>query len=246
MAKFEPDNQARDRVEAVERAIAILQCFKQAGEILTLTALSQRSGLYKSTVLRLAGSLQHTGFLERTAEGRYILGPELRRLGALSQASFTLETIIRPVLTRLTATTQETASFYVREADERVCLYRENSPRSARHHLEEGMRHPLASGAAGAVLTLFGDKEASGPLADQLRQTGSIVSIGGRDADLAAVAVPLVNSENRLLGALAVSGLISRFDHDHIAAARELLTQEAASLRQRLPPDVVVSPHKGG
>lgn len=229
-----PDAEQRDRVEAVERAIVLLQCFEEPGEALSLSVLAQRSGLYKSTILRLASSLLHTGFLRRGEDGRYLLGPELRRLGALSRSKLTLEPLIRPVLRRLTAATQETASFYVRDGSERVCLYRENSPRSARHHLEEGTRHPLETGAAGAVLVHFGDASQD-PQAVELRQTGSFVSRGGRDPDLSAIAMPVVNKQGELLGALTVSGLISRFTDEHIDAARILLRETVDALRPRLP-----------
>lgn len=226
---------ARERVEAVERAIVLLQCFEEPGEALSLSVLAQRSGLYKSTILRLAGSLLHTGFLRRAEDGRYLLGPELRRLGELSRSKLTLEPLIRPALRRLTAVTQETASFYVREGDERVCLYRENSPRSARHHLEEGTRHPLGTGAAGAVLVSYGDETSQEPQAVELRETGAFVSRGGRDPDLSAVAMPVVNKQGELLGVLTVSGLISRFTGEHIEAARVLLRETVRALEPRLP-----------
>ena len=45
-------------VEAVERATRLLACFEAAGETLSLAQLAQRSRLYKSTILRLATSLQ--------------------------------------------------------------------------------------------------------------------------------------------------------------------------------------------
>jgi DNA-binding IclR family transcriptional regulator len=224
----------RERVEAVERAIALLQCFTEPGESLTLSALAQRSGLYKSTILRLAGSLLHTGFLDRGSDGRYQLGPEVRRLGELSRSKFTLEGAIRPELQHLSGVTQETASFYVPDGDERVCLYRENSPRSARHHLEEGTRHPLNSGAAGVLLTWFGDTS-DHPKAVELRDTGSIVSKGGREEDLAAVAVPITNMAGELIGSLSVSGLIGRFSDERINMARALLKDAADGLRTRLP-----------
>lgn len=224
----------RGRVEAVERAITVLQCFAEPGEALTLSALAQRSGLYKSTILRLAGSLLHTGFLDRGNDGRYQLGPELRRLGDLSRSQFTLEGVVRPVLRRLKSVTQETASFYVQDGEERVCLYRENSPRSARHHLEEGTRHPLSSGAAGVLLSRYGDPS-DHPSAIELRTTGSVVSKGGRDEDLAAVAVPVVNMAGELIGSLSVSGLIGRFTDERIDMARTLLKAAADELRPRLP-----------
>ncbi|MGV6874712.1 IclR family transcriptional regulator [Pseudochelatococcus sp. B33] len=233
-ARNEETDGGRDRVEAVERAIALLQCFDEPGESLTLSALAQRTGFYKSTILRLLGSLLHTGFMDRGPDGRYLLGPELRRLGELSRSKFTLEAVVRPVLRGLTTVTRETASFYVRDGEERICLYRENSPRSARHHLEEGTRHPLSYGAAGLLLTWYGDAS-DNKHAVELRETGSIVSKGGRDEDLAAVAVPIVNRHGELIGSLSVSGLITRFSDERIQTARALLKEAAEGLRPRLP-----------
>ena len=45
---------AQDRVEAVERALAMLDAFAPELRALSLTELAERTDLYKSTVLRLA------------------------------------------------------------------------------------------------------------------------------------------------------------------------------------------------
>src|SRR5258707_9668529 len=106
---------SRQQVAAAERALLILKCFDNPGERLSLAALAQRTELYKSTILRLSASLGFMGFIKRTAEGHYMLGPELSRLGllALSQPRSKLEDALRPVLHRLVSATKETASFYV-------------------------------------------------------------------------------------------------------------------------------------
>jgi DNA-binding IclR family transcriptional regulator len=224
-----------ERVEAVERALLLLQCFEKPGEELTLAALAQRSGFYKSTILRLAASLAHMGFIKRNTAGLFGLGAELRRLGALSHAKVSLEPLVRPVLEELVARTQETASFYVRDGNERICLYRVNSPRSARHHLNEGARHPFHSGAAGIILRAFDPVADHDPDASKIRARGWATSDGGRDPDLAAVAVPLLNRQGELLGVLSVSGLRSRFKANQFSLARTLLTQATAALQPRLP-----------
>ncbi|HLZ68251.1 MAG TPA: IclR family transcriptional regulator [Aliidongia sp.] len=221
-----------DRVEAVERALVLLRCFKAPGEALSLAVLAQRSALYKSTILRLAGSLVRHGFLHRDTDGRYLLGPELRRLGGLSHAEPDLVALIRPVLAYLVTRSQETASFYVRHGDARLCLVRQNSPRLARHHLEEGALHPLGSGAAGSVLRAFAGER--GKEADAIRRQGWAVSLGNRDPDLAAVAVPVFNGSGLLLGALTVSGLLTRFSPDLIAEYRNMLIEQSTELKPRL------------
>jgi DNA-binding IclR family transcriptional regulator len=68
----------------------------------------------------------------------------------------------------LVEATQETASFYIRDGDQRICGYRLNSPRSARHHLDEGVRLPLGRGATRRVLLAFTE-----PATRRCRQSGT-------------------------------------------------------------------------
>jgi DNA-binding IclR family transcriptional regulator len=225
----------RQRVDAVERALGLLRCFSRPGEELTLALLAQRSGLYKSTILRLASSLVHMNFLQRGNNGLYSLGPELRRLGELSSARVKLEPLVRPVLADLTAKTQETASLYVRDGAERVCLYRVNSPRAMRHHLDEGTRRPLMGGAAGNILWAYAPDGEPDAERTRIRNKGWVFSEGRRDPDLGAVAVPLLNRQNELIGAIAVSGLRSRFTAAQVSLIRSLLITATRSLRGELP-----------
>jgi DNA-binding IclR family transcriptional regulator len=223
-----------NRVEAVERALSLLQCFRLPGEELSLAILAQRSALSKSTILRLTGSLIRKGFLHRDGHGRFVLGPELQRLGGLARANIRLAELMRPVLLSLCQTTGETASFYVRDGNERICLFRQNSVRSARHHLDEGTRHPLDDGAAGLILRAYDPGIKS---LDRIRLQGWAVSLGNRDPEIAAVAVPVTNAEGRLWGALTISGLIQRFGTDIVETYRGMLLDEAAGLKARLPLD---------
>lgn len=224
-----------NRVEAVERALMILDAFVEDGEVLSLAALAQKTGLHKSTILRLAGSLQRFGYLRRNEAGHYRPGPALWRLGNLYRRGFDLGEQIRPELRRLVEGTQETASFYVKEGDERVCLYRLNSPRPIRHHLDEGVRLPLDRGAAGRVLTAFSG--GVGPQHDETRARGHYASLGERDPMIAAIAVPVLTGQGKLRGALTVSGLRARFDEPARTEALALLQQSAARLSASLPGD---------
>ena len=220
-------------VEAVDRALALLRAFREGDAGLPLAELARRTGLYKSTILRLAASLERGGLLARGGDGRFRLGEELWRLGALYRGAFDLERVIRPALQRLVDATGETASFYVRAGDARACLYRVNSPKAVRHHLEEGVRLPLERGAAGRVLLAFAG--APGAVSARIRRAGEYVSLGERDPEIAAAAVPAFDAGGMLRGALAVSGLIARFDAPARKRALAALREAAAALRQRIP-----------
>lgn len=214
---------AEQRVESVERALTLLNVFRADKEAWTLAELAHETGFYKSTILRLMGSLERFGYIQRDRDGIYRPGPALLRLASLGQAIVSLESLVRPILERIRDLTRETASFYVRDGDERVCLYRENGRHEVRHHLEEGARLALGQGAAGRAL------------AQSLPQHGEIfMSFGDREPSLAAVAVPVIDSTGKLHGALAISGLRDRFSDDACQHYGEILKEMAQELERQL------------
>lgn len=224
-----------NRVEAVERALLILDAFQDDERSLSLAALAQKTGLYKSTILRLAGSLERFGYLVRDDRGAFHLGPSLWRLGSMYRRGFDLGEHIRPELRRIVEATSETAAFYVREGNERICLYRLNSPRAIRHHLDEGARLPLDRGAGGRVLLACGG--IPGEPYEAIRRDGHYTSLGERDPEIAAVSVPVFDAAGNLRGALSASALLSRFDPAARAAAIAVLQESAARLKASLSRD---------
>jgi DNA-binding IclR family transcriptional regulator len=224
----------KDGAESVERALRILREFAEDRPQMTLTEIAQRTGYYKSTVLRLTASLRACGFLERGDDRLYRLGPELWRLGSIYRRRLDLGDHVRPALRRLVDATQESASFYVRDGDERICLYRQNSPRAVRHHLEEGERLPLDRGAAGRVLRAYTAPRWSPGI--EIRQRGYCISLGERDPDIGAAAVPVIDGAGRMRGALSVSGLLTRFGEKAQTEAVAALRSEAERLAATLPP----------
>ena len=220
------------RVEAVERALTILDAFDEDRVRLTLAEIAQRTGLYPSTILRLAGSLARFGYLHRDDDGRFRLGPTPLRLGHLYRQTFDLTDYVRPALARLSETTGETAAFYVRDGDKRICLYRHHATRMIRHHLEEGARLPLDRGAGGRVLLAF--TGATDPDSASIRASGFCVSLGERDPETAAIAAPVYGANDVFLGALGIVGLRSRFEGERISILREALCAEASTLTRLL------------
>jgi len=224
---------SNDKVEAVERALAVLNAFGADRPRMTLGELAAATGFYKSTILRLAASLERFGYLIREDNGVFRLGPTLWRLGSIYRAGFNLGGVIRPELHRLVEATGETASFYIRQSESRVCLFRHNSPHAARHHLDEGAELPLNAGASAHVLIAYTDGK--GSKARTVQQRGYCVSLGERDPQVAAVAVPVFDLAGQFRGALAVSGLTGRFREQERRAALAHLAASADRLRSTLP-----------
>lgn len=221
-------------VAAVARALMILDCFEGEKDTLRLKDIAEKTGLYKSTILRLAGTLEHFGYLRHQEDGTYMLGPTLWRLGSLYRQRFDFAAQIRPVLKRLSDATTESASFYVRDGDTRVCLLRQNGPQAIRHHLDEGAHLTLDAGAAGHLIRAYTD--GTGAKASRILREGHAVSLGERDPDTASVAVPVMASNGKFAGALVVSGLRSRFN----AEARERAIKLAKKSAEELGPGIIM------
>jgi DNA-binding IclR family transcriptional regulator len=189
-------------VAAVDRALTILDALTD--EKTSLAELSKRTGLYKSTVIRLAKSLEKFGYVLRSEDGAYRLGPKVLFLGSLYQRHFNTTEIVPPVLRRMVEDLHEGASFYITDTDHRVVLHRIDASRSVRDQVHEGDRFPLSAGASGHVLRAFDG--ARGERFDAIRKAMYAASYGERDPEIAALACPVFGQGNRLVGALSVSG----------------------------------------
>lgn len=215
-------------VEAVDRALKILEAFASEREELALHQLARVTGLHKTTILRIAASLERHGYLRRTGNGIFRLGPMPWRLGGVYRRNFNVGDAVRPILDQLVEATEESASYYVREDEVRVCLYRRNSPRPVRHHIDEGEHLPLERGSGGHVLLAFAGRQ--GAVYDQVRKTGFHVSAGERDPDVAGLAAAVFNGDGECCGVLVLSGLKSRFTREATARFLPLLLDAARQL----------------
>ncbi len=216
-------------VEAVERALRVLDSFEPGDAGLSLKEVADRSGVNKATILRLCVSLEKFGHITRDSEGLFHLGPSLWRLGSVFRQNLRLGPVVRPVLVNLVKTTGESASFYVQRGESGVCLYRVNSPRLARDHVEEGEIIPLNMGSSGQVLDAYSTRQ--GKHADTIRKTGYYLSLGERDPDVAGLSVPVLGPEGELLGAVSLSGLRVRFSDEVVDTYRDAVLDAARQIR---------------
>lgn len=231
-------------VAAVDRALAILDAFTEHEHTLTLAQVAARTGFYKSTILRLAASLEKRSYLIRLADGGWRLGPAASRLGAVYQSAFDLGDIVEPVLQQVVAETGETAAFHVREDDVRISLYRVESPQRIRDHVRQGEHLPLAHGAGGKVLLAFSGTQ--GAEFELIRKNMIHVSLGDRIADLGGISAPVFGVGQQLIGALTVSVPLSRFDQVAVARFRPVVLRHAMALTRALGGKVYVYPDDRG
>lgn len=225
------ENAAPGGVAAVDRALSLLAAYAEGDESLSLAQLSERSRLYKSTVLRLLASLEHGGWIHRLEDGRYALGPAVARLHAVYTRGFSLDAAVMPVLRALVKATGESAAYHVRRGQDRLCLYRVDSPHPVRDHARVGDLLPLGKGAGGRVLVAF-DAELGAKAGRErayyarLRANGYEASVGDRHSEIAGISAPVFGSDGGLAAALTLTMPAHRYDERHakhvLSAARQL------------------------
>jgi DNA-binding IclR family transcriptional regulator len=164
----------------------------------------------------------------RLSHGEYALGPSLLRYGSLYQSSFHLSDRLMPVLRGLVRDSGETAAFFVRDGEMRVCLHRVESNSALRMHLKEGERHPLLPGGTGMVLLAFSG--APGAAYDAIRNDRFVVNIGGREPEISSVAAPVLGAGGDLVGAVSLTGPSGKFADGKAVPFVRLLLPAAAEL----------------
>lgn len=106
------DPRAASSVQVIARVADILRALEGEPDGLSLAQISERVGLARSTVHRLAVGLASEGFVvPASPSGRLRLGPALIRLGAASRRE--LRTELEPHLRRLAAEVEETVDLAV-------------------------------------------------------------------------------------------------------------------------------------
>lgn len=215
-------------VAAVDRALTLLEAFTPSDTALTLEALATRTGLVKSTALRMLASLQHFQFVQRLRDGRYVLGGGIARLHAVYSASFSLENEVLPVLQELTRKTNETAVFYVRHGDQRLALCRVESEEPVQTRVKVGDLVPIDRGSAGRVLAAFSG--AKGRMYDEVREAKVAALKGDRVPDLSGIASPVFRADGALAGALTLTMPTHRYKKSYVALVKEAARALSARL----------------
>lgn len=190
--------------------------------------LVERTQLVKSTVLRMLVSLQHFGLMQKLEDGRYALGSWIARLNRIYSASFGLEHVVPPALRALVNATRESASFHVRQGDQRLVLFRVHSSQPLSDHSSAGDLFPLDRGTGGHVSMAFSG--AKGKVFDRIRRDKVLALVGDRVPELAGISAPVFDASDHLVGAITLTMPRMRYRREHIAAVRAA----AAELTKRL------------
>ena len=247
----------RYRIQAIERAVAILNAFSAEDPELGVTELAGRLGLHKSTVHRFMVNLEAAGLVERTRSARYRLGLRIFELGGLVMQRMNLWDEALPFLEGLVRDTGETGHLAVLDGGEAIYIERVEARRALRIPSAVGRGYPAHATNLGKVLLadlppdrlrqLVGD----GPLGaftphtitdpaeleaelERIRAQGFAVDNEEYDEGLRCIGAPIYDHSGRAVAALGIGGPVTRITPERVDELAELVMAAARGLSRRL------------
>jgi DNA-binding IclR family transcriptional regulator len=241
------------RVAAVERALAVLDALSDGNAELGTNEIARRTGINASTVSRLLATLAGAGIVEHVAAtGRYRLGLRLLQLGNAVLARLDLREVARPHLQELVAETGETATLSApgeRDAITVDFVQSASSVQSVAHVGRPSIAHATATGK---VLLAFGtaqlpagqlktytprtitDRRKLATELERIQRQGYAEAAGEREADLNAIAAPVLGGRGELAAIMGIQGPAARFGREPMRAALEPLLRHAREVSSAL------------
>lgn len=244
-------------IRAVSRALDVLLCFSRESPELTLTEISERVQLHKSTVHRLLATLEDVRFLEHdSATAKYRLGLRLVELASLVLEHVDLRRQAWPHLVRLAQEQRETVDLGVLDGTDIVYLDVIDSPQRVKLAVAPGQRLPTCCTASGKAMLAFLSEEqvrqilAQGmpkytnhtiaSLEDLLadlrvaRERGFAISQEEYEEEVHAVAAPILSVRQEPLAVVALAGPAFRLAPERMMELGPRVRQCANDIAQEL------------
>lgn len=239
-----------------DKVLDVLLLFRESRSELTVDEVSDLIDTPRSTTYRYIRTLRNKGFLEKTSAGVLRLGPRLIELGRIARSKLDISDVALPVMEEIARQTRETVLLTRLAGYNAVCLERIEGPQTIRITFELGQIRPLHAGASSKILLAFVDEDewdtyispplerftentitAPDELKEQLRDIrhqGYCMSDSEVDAGARAVAVPILDTRDRLVAGLSTAGPAFRMDSGTIDRHVEILRAGAATIRTQL------------
>jgi DNA-binding IclR family transcriptional regulator len=252
------DSSARDpsTIRSVDRAVAILDLLARDGWRAG-AEVGRDLGVHRSTALRLLGTLEKHGLVERDSRtAKYRLGRRLPQLASVVTGEFDLRYVARPVCERLAGALGETVTLDVLDADEIVPIEQASGSTSVVSVNWLGRRTPIHCTASGKVIMAFApsalrQRLLSRPLErrtphtivdrDELEEQLAAALDAGfartyqeLEVGLDAIAAPVHSADGAVVAALDVSGPAHRLQEGDRPELVHLTREAAADLSRRL------------
>ena len=246
----------RDWIAGLEKGLHIIEAFDAAHPRLTATETGDRCGITRTAARRYLKTLVHLGYVG--TDGKlYWLMPRILRLSHSYLESARLPRIVQPFLQRITSGTEEIAYLAVLDGGDTVFIARSGMQRHTVSGYMPGTRVPAQVTAAGMIMLANCDEAFVDEwlLSNELQAFTSFtlptkaslrhVLVGFKrqgwavheqqlELNFRGIAVPLLDRQNQVHGAISITMPINREETDNALNRVLPVLQEAAQILRPL------------
>jgi DNA-binding IclR family transcriptional regulator len=231
------NNSTSNTIRAVDRALDVLLCFSVETPALTMTEISEKVGIHKSTVHRILATLEDKDFVRRDPDtGIYHLGFRLLKMANLSLEDVNIRHITLPFMRQLADEFHENVDLAILDKDEVIFIDTLESSQRVKLAVLPGQHLPAYKTASGkAILSFLNEEEIirifnkynslqskeyetnlEKFLSDlQLtRKSGYAVDCENLEPGINAVAAPIIGLTRKPIASLSIVGPAYRIQSD--------------------------------
>ncbi|MHC0551587.1 IclR family transcriptional regulator [Salinicoccus sp. CNSTN-B1] len=232
----------------VLRALKILDHMKETPGPQSISHISRDLDISPTIAHRLLTTLKMEGFVFQDEQTKlYSLGTVFMEYSNRILTQLPFSSLIEPKVLELRNVTEETVGFYIPSGYKRLCLIEYESQQEIRRSTGVGRELPIHSGATGRVLLAYQPDDIRekilATLPDAERQVlekkievvlehGYALSYGEITDNVSALSAPVYDQQNRLIGALSISGPSFRFSDEMVQSHVPTLLAATADIEQ--------------
>lgn len=229
-------------LKTLNLSIAVLKMFTKDKPTWGGRELATEMNMNHTNLYRILETFENNGFITKDPiTKKYSLGIAVWEIGMHMYDSLNVEQLCMPVLEELKDITGETSIFTVLNGLEALTLLKAEPVNKVKFSVSRGSRTPLYVGASYRAMLAFLSEEQISQVIDvplksytnntmtdstviraelqKIRENGYASSCSEYTADVLALAMPVFNSEEEVVGSITVSGPTYRFTEEHIVNA---------------------------
>ena len=252
-------DKATGSVEAIERAVQVLDSFSVEQPELGVAEVARHLGMKRSTVHRALVSLEAGGLLRQDpTTQKYALGPKVLSLAKVFQSHFSLPAVALPAMRALRDRCNETVALHVLEEGRRSCIMQVESRHDLRRIYQNlGSSLPLHAGSPSRVLMAYLSEDEARALLEaeglerytpititeieqymvemrEARRLGYAMSFGEHSPGINSICVAILDSRGTAVAAVNISGPQVRLSEARMLEYLPFLRETTRSISRQL------------
>ena len=245
-------------VPSITRAMKLLELLAQSHSGLTLSEISRKLGVAKSSAHVLMRTLENLGYLKRSnANGKFFFGLKMVSLSKMALENLDLREQAKPFLQKLMLRTGLTVHMAILEGGEAVIVEKVEAPGMLRLSTWVGRRLDANSSGVGKALLAFSPDETFDQFLvrrslarnnkntitspERLKRELKMVRMLGYafeneegEIGFRCIGVPLFDSTGQVVAAISVAGTTAQIAEESVGKLARLIQQSATQISNQI------------